>query len=140
MPPFWVQINSTHFGVIGQSPIWGYYPFYLKAIIMTEDQSAVVTLKVRVTPEFREKIVSTAKNNNRSMNQEIVARLEESFTSGLVASDPYKRMLLAVIAGILAEQADREKPSFKEAIDRIVKAIMIDENTLQNRLGTKKAP
>ena len=46
---------------------------------MTEDQSAVVTLKVRVTPEFREKIVSTAKANNRSMNQEIVARLEQSF-------------------------------------------------------------
>ena len=55
-------------------------------------------------------------------------------------SDPYKRMLLAAIAGILAEQADREKPSFEEAIDRIVKAIMIDENTLQNRLGIKKAP
>ena len=74
------------------------------------------------------------------MNADIVARLEESFTeTNLVASDPYKRMLLAVIAGILAEQADREKPSFEEAIDRIIKAIMIDENTLQNRLGIKKA-
>lgn len=46
---------------------------------MNDDQSTVVTLKVRVTPEFREKIVSTAKQNNRSMNQEIVARLEQSF-------------------------------------------------------------
>lgn len=56
-------------------------------------------------------------------------------------SDPYKRMLLAAIAGILAEQADREKPSFEEAIDRIIKAIMIDENTLQNILSiNKKAP
>lgn len=50
-------------------------------------------------------------------------------------------MLLAAIAGILAEQADREKPSFEEAIDRIIKAIMIDENTLQNILSiNKKAP
>lgn len=46
---------------------------------MSEDQSSVVTLKVRVTPEFREKIIETAKENNRSMNQEIVARLEQSF-------------------------------------------------------------
>lgn len=99
-----------------------------------------VQYNLRWTEELRDKIAEAAKENTRSMNQEIVARLEESFTSGLVASDPYKRMLLAVIAGILAEQADREKPSFGEAIDRIVKAIMIDENTLQNRLGIKKAP
>ncbi|MEG0346600.1 MAG: Arc family DNA-binding protein [Acinetobacter sp.] len=46
---------------------------------MSEDQSSVVTLKVRVTPEFREKITETAKSNNRSMNQEIVDRLEKSF-------------------------------------------------------------
>ena len=48
---------------------------------MSEDSNTVVTLKVRVTPEFREKIVETAKFNNRSMNQEIVARLEDSFSS-----------------------------------------------------------
>ncbi len=96
--------------------------------------------KLRWPEELRQKVAQSAKEHNRSMNADIVARLEESFTSGLVASDPYKRMLLAVIAGILAEQADREKPSFEEAIDRIVKAIMIDENTLQNRLGIKKAP
>lgn len=47
---------------------------------MSEDNNTVVTLKVRVTPEFREKIVETAKRNNRSMNQEIVSRLEESFS------------------------------------------------------------
>ena len=47
---------------------------------MSEDQSGVVTLKVRVTPEFRQKIVETAKANNRSMNQEIVSRLEHTFT------------------------------------------------------------
>lgn len=47
---------------------------------MSDDQSGVVTLKVRVTPEFREKIVETAKANNRSMNQEIIHRLEQSFS------------------------------------------------------------
>ena len=46
---------------------------------MREDQNNIVTLKVRVTAEFREKIATTAKENNRSMNAEIVARLEQSF-------------------------------------------------------------
>ena len=105
------------------------------------DNPKHVTVRLRVPPELRDKIAASSEQYNRSMNAEMVARLEESFTSGLVASDPYKRMLLAVIAGILAEQADREKPSFEEAIDRIIKAIMIDENTLQNMLSiNKKAP
>ncbi len=47
---------------------------------MSEDQNNIVTLKVRVTAEFREKIATTAKENNRSMNAEIVARLEDSFS------------------------------------------------------------
>lgn len=50
---------------------------------MSDDQNSVVTLKVRVSPEFREKIVNTAKANNRSMNQEIVARLEKSFENNI---------------------------------------------------------
>lgn len=39
----------------------------------------IVTLKVRATASFREKLALTAKENNRSMNAEIVARLEKSF-------------------------------------------------------------
>lgn len=46
---------------------------------MSEDDNKVVTLKVRVSPEFREQLVTTAKENSRSMNAEIVHRLEESF-------------------------------------------------------------
>ena len=105
------------------------------------NQTDHTIVRLCVPPELKQKIEESAEKNNRSQSAEMVARLEESFTSGLVASDPYKRMLLAAIAGILAEQADREKPSFEEAIDRIIKAIMIDENTLQNMLSVnKKAP
>lgn len=46
---------------------------------MSDDDNKVVTLKVRVSPEFRELITDTAKANNRSMNAEIVDRLEKSF-------------------------------------------------------------
>lgn len=64
---------------------------FLLVFLMSEDNNTVVTLKVRVTPEFREKIVETAKRNNRSMNAEIVHRLEDSFkssSSGLDVNSP----------------------------------------------------
>lgn len=56
---------------------------------MSEDNNAVVTLKVRVTPEFREKIIDAAKENSRSMNAEIVHRLEQSFLSPKKIYDNY---------------------------------------------------
>lgn len=52
---------------------------FFKPFAMSEDDNKVVTMKVRVTPEFREQLVTTAKENNRSMNAEIVDRLEKSF-------------------------------------------------------------
>lgn len=98
---------------------------------MSEDSGTVVTLKVRVTPEFREKIVETAKANSRSMNAEIVHRLEKTFLadeainelnslptpkgfsispsttidnppSRLVANDPRERRRLAKLAAAKA--------------------------------------
>lgn len=42
-----------------------------------------VQYNLRWTEEMRDKIAAAAKENTRSMNQEIVARLEESFTPSL---------------------------------------------------------
>ena len=61
---------------------------------MSEDQNNIVTLKVRVTAEFREKIATTAKENNRSMNAEIVARLEQSYKSETPTTNKNFFMLL----------------------------------------------
>lgn len=66
---------------------------------MSEEDNKVVTLKVRVTPEFREKIVNTAKENNRSMNAEIVARLEESFPP-TTYEDAHKRFINKKISNL----------------------------------------
>ena len=89
--------------------------------------------KLRWSAELRDKIQESAKEHNRSMNADIVARLEESFNeTGLVASDPYKRMLLANVAMIVASEADNPNPSFTRAMDRITKAIMVDEKQLFN--------
>ena len=72
---------------------------------MSEDQNNIVTLKVRVTAEFREKIATTAKENNRSMNAEIVARLEQSF------STPETTQSLLEEAVMLTLKAVKDDPS-----------------------------
>lgn len=89
---------------------------------MSEDSNTVVTLKVRVTPEFREKIVETAKSNNRSMNQEIVARLEKSFDD----ED------LPWLTNTNKEYLTKIK-SIEEKLDQII-------NNTGDLLGDKKAP
>lgn len=47
------------------------------------DQHTTVQYQLRLPEELRDKIKESAKNHNRSMNADIVARLEDSFdTSG----------------------------------------------------------
>ncbi len=45
-----------------------------------------VTVRLRVTPELRDKIAESSKEYNRSMNADMVARLEKSF-SGVKLKD-----------------------------------------------------
>lgn len=42
------------------------------------------TMKIRVPQDLKEKIRASSKANNRSMNAEIVHRLEQTFNSDLV--------------------------------------------------------
>ncbi|AUX87065.1 DNA-binding protein [Acinetobacter sp. ACNIH2] len=102
------------------------------------NQADHTIVRLRVPPELKLKIEKSAEDNNRSQSAEMVSRLENSFISTRVASDPYKRMLLAVIAQVVAEQADKEKPSFQEAIDKITKAIMVDEEWFDKVNGQLK--
>lgn len=97
---------------------------------MSEDQNNIVTLKVRVTAEFREKIATTAKENNRSMNAEIVARLEESFRvkqGNYLNDDAVNDLLEAftkkIFTALKSQEASRE----------------LMESTV-NELKNKKAP
>lgn len=46
---------------------------------MNDEQQSVLTLKLRVTPELKQKIVESAEKYNRSMNADMVSRLEKSF-------------------------------------------------------------
>ena len=95
------------------------------------NQADHTIVRLRVPPELKQKIEESAEKNNRSQSAEMVARLEESFArTNLVASDPYKRMLLANVAMIVANEADSPSPSFTKAMERITKAIMVDEEHL----------
>ncbi|QQU05975.1 Arc family DNA-binding protein [Moraxella osloensis] len=53
--------------------------------------------KLRFSAELREKIKQSAEQNNRSMNAEIISRLEESFR---LENKPYKVPLTTDIHGI----------------------------------------
>lgn len=48
--------------------------------MQNESQSQVITIKLRVSPDLKSKIEASAKAHNRSMNQDMVARLQESFS------------------------------------------------------------
>lgn len=111
-------------------------------VFLMSNQADHTIVRLRVPPELKQKIEESADKNNRSQSAEMVARLEESFTrTNLVASDPYKRMLLANVAMIVANEADNPNPSFAKAMERITKAIMVDEKHLFDIYkDTKKAP
>ncbi|TCB79333.1 Arc family DNA-binding protein [Acinetobacter sp. ANC 3781] len=81
---------------------------------MSEDQSSVVTLKVRVTPEFREKIISSAKENNRSMNAEIVHRLEDSYYTQAHSEDKF------LLFGNEAEKIKMDLQKIQAAMDQLL--------------------
>lgn len=91
---------------------------------MGEDQNSVVTLKVRVTPEFREKIIESAKENSRSMNAEIVHRLEQSFVPATNnIRDIIKDMPLHDFVQLVFEKTNSGAVSLTiEEVERIKKA------------------
>lgn len=69
--------NGHHFAM----PICHYYP----AMSESRDQSKFV---VRLPEGMRDRIAEAARQNNRSMNSEIVHRLESSFSNVMI--DPHE--------------------------------------------------
>ncbi|MBY6208784.1 MULTISPECIES: Arc family DNA-binding protein [Halomonas] len=49
--------------------------------------------KLRMPPELRDKLKEAAKENHRTMNAEIIARLEASYGSSSISSDEGARAL-----------------------------------------------
>lgn len=73
-----------------------------------------VAYNLRFPQELKDKIAESAKELNRSMNADIVARLEESFGTTHIAIKHVKtEILLAVLAEKLAENGCEIKISKK---------------------------
>lgn len=66
--------------------------------------------KLRLPPELKEKIVASSKEHNRSMNADIVARLEQSFLS----QPPNETSQLALFLVALTQQFTSQGMEFKE--------------------------
>lgn len=78
--------------------------------------------KLRWSESLRDKVMSSAKENNRSINQEIIARLEKSFDN-----ESYPPVT----------QTDRDYLAKIQAIEEKLNVLI---NNTSDVLGNKKAP
>lgn len=84
---------------------------------MDADSSTnVITVKLRVSPELKQKIAESAEKYNRSMNADMVARLEESFLPNLTGQDipPELEMMIKNIL-ITFNKLQKEKDSLESS-------------------------
>lgn len=88
---------------------------------------ADVEYKMRMTQELKEKIVESAKEHNRSMNADIVARLEQSF-----AVDKLSYKKVSELTGMFTEVWDenkklrKENDLLKENIREVIKQTVVE--------------
>lgn len=84
---------------------------------MTTSRDTGTQHKLRMPPELKEKLFSSAKEMNRSLNAEIVARLEESFEPELKVSETLEFQLMMQS---YLEQAKQIK-ELKEMLEQVLK-------------------
>ena len=75
-----------------------------------------VQYNLRWTEELRDQIAEAAKENTRSMNQEIVARLEQSFNQGL--NHETEMYLMNVMVKEQQKQIDQLQEMVKQLVFR----------------------
>ena len=68
-----------------------------------QEQTKVITVKLRVSPDLRDRIAQSAKAHNRSMNADMVARLEASFEQA-EGEAPLGSRMLSQALGEMIEQ------------------------------------
>lgn len=90
-------------------------------------------LRIRLPVELKEKIEETAKANNRSMNAEIVQRLDASFLGDI----PSDGLISAKDALLIAEKAKDElsRIIFKRAFSEISKKARLGHTNFYVELG-----
>ncbi len=99
---------------------------------MTTSRDTGTQHKLRMPPELKEKLFSSAKEMNRSLNAEIVARLEQSFEEPMAFNPTDAEMVTKLVA--------QSMQSLLVALrDRGVSSDLIFD-ALREVSGSKKAP
>jgi len=90
-------------------------------------------MKVRLSADLRQKIESAARRNNRTMNSEIVARLEQSFREEGVAVSPlpstdHEERLAKLEQVIVAMLTDYRLDTFESRVSALEKRLSEQPN------------
>lgn len=94
-----------------------------------------VTVRLRVLPELRDKIARSAKEHNRSMNADMVARLEDSFDRITL---PFDSSMEELEKYFLSVKKDRElNKQMMEMMKNLYEQLMEFKGNLE--VATKKA-
>lgn len=88
---------------------------------MENEDSKTITVKLRVSPELKQKIVESAEKHNRSMNADMVARLEKSFEDSEAVEKKYNALMIEFAQLFMEMQKSQaELISFKDSVQELV--------------------
>ena len=90
-------------------------------------------LRIRLPVELKEKIEETAKSNNRSMNAEIVKRLDDSFLNDIQVNEELSAQEAFKVA--CRARDELSKTVFKRTFSEINKKIRLGNTTFGVDLG-----
>lgn len=109
--------------------------FYLRYMVTMSSKHLNAQYNLRWPDELKEKIAQSAKEHNRSMNADIVARLEQSFNT------PENTRILLEDAIKLTLQAIKDDPSILNN-PRVSSTYTLDNNAEKDTVEfiNKKAP
>jgi len=112
-------------------------------VMATDDQfpsDFADRFQVRMPPGLRDRLKSQAEANKRSMNAEIVARLEASFPSAVVA-EAFKDMSpeAAILAEKIVERVIERVERFRVEADAEIKALQ-EENRKLREAASSQSP
>lgn len=82
--------NNTHWLGLSICTGYYYYVFYLRYMVTMSSKHLNAQYNLRWPDELKEKIAQSAKEHNRSMNADIVARLEKSFEPELNPTETFE--------------------------------------------------
>ena len=109
--------NNTHWLGLSICTGYYYYVFYLRYMVIMSSKHLNAQYNLRLPDDLKEKVAQSAKEHNRSMNADIVARLEESFEPEVKVSETLEFQLMMQS---YLEQAKQIK-ELKEMLEKVLR-------------------